>query len=86
VLKEAGIKDAGLHTLRHTFGSHCVMAGIDLPTISKFMGHSDIKTTMIYVHLSSEHMQSSILKLGYTKRHEVPNPGGAGLATPASPA
>ncbi len=64
-LAKAGITDAGLHTLRHTFGSQCVMNGIDVPTLSKIMGHSSIKTTMIYVHLSTDHMQSSILKLGY---------------------
>lgn len=65
ILLQLGIEDVGLHTLRHTFGSRCAMSGIDLPTLAKMMGHSSIKTTMIYVHISTEHMQNSILKLYY---------------------
>jgi len=65
ILDKLGIEDVGLHTLRHTFGSRGAMAGIDLATLSKMMGHSSIKTTMIYVHVSMEHMQNSILKLCY---------------------
>jgi len=64
-LARLGIKDVCLHTLRHTFGSHCVMAGIDLPTIAKLMGHADIKTTMIYAHLSPQHIKNAINKLHF---------------------
>jgi len=37
------------HTLRHTYASHLLMAGYDLPTIQRLLGHGDIRTTMIYV-------------------------------------
>ena len=47
---EAGIaKRVSPHTFRHTFASHLLIAGYDLPTIQKLLGHGDVKTTMIYV-------------------------------------
>lgn len=56
-----------LHTLRHTFASHLVMAGVDLPTVKKLMGHSDIQTTMIYAHLAPDHLANAVDKLPYVK-------------------
>ena len=61
--RRAGIEDATLHSLRHTFASHLVMAGVDLATVSKLLGHRDISTTMIYSHLSPDHLQQAVEKL-----------------------
>lgn len=55
----------GWHTFRHTFASHLIMAGLDLVTVSKYLGHADIKTTMIYSHLSQDHLQEGIKKLQF---------------------
>lgn len=54
-----------LHTLRHTFASHLVMKGVDLPTVKKLMGHADIETTMIYSHLTDEHVDKAVEKLEF---------------------
>lgn len=48
-VREAGIsKRVGAHTLRHSFASHLLLANYDIRTIQEMMGHSDVKTTMIY--------------------------------------
>lgn len=52
-----------LHTLRHTFASHLVMGGVDLPSVSMLLGHADIKTTMVYSHLAPEHLARVVNKI-----------------------
>ncbi|MEC8898511.1 MAG: tyrosine-type recombinase/integrase, partial [Pseudomonadota bacterium] len=44
------------HVCRHTFASHFVMKGGDILTLQKILGHSDIKLTMRYAHLSPDHL------------------------------
>ena len=61
--KKAEIPRFTLHDLRHTFASHLVMEGVDLPTVQKLMGHADISTTMIYAHLAPDHMKDAINRL-----------------------
>jgi len=62
--KRSGFPDVTkIHTLRHTFASHLVMKGVDLPTVQKLMGHADIKTTMVYSHLSPDHLVEAVNKL-----------------------
>ncbi len=42
------------HTLRHSFTSHLIIGNVNIYTISKLLGHSSVKTTEIYAHLSDE--------------------------------
>ncbi len=58
--ERAGIKKGKcIHTLRHCFGTHLLEAGVDLRTIQMLMGHSNIKTTIIYLQLSKKHLSST---------------------------
>ena len=61
------VKACGLtgnvHKLRHTYASHLVQNGVDLYTVSKLLGHSSIKTTEIYAHLSPITYASAVQKL-----------------------
>ena len=48
------------HTLRHTFASWLVQAGVSIYEASKLLGHSDIKTTEIYAHLQENNLSDSV--------------------------
>jgi integrase len=45
---KAGLCEFKLHSLRHTFATRLIELGVDILTVSKLLGHSDIRTTMIY--------------------------------------
>lgn len=58
VRNRAGIDHGGIHTLRHCFATHMLEAGADIYELKRMMGHSAIKTTSGYIHISKEHLQS----------------------------
>ncbi len=53
-MKEADIKGASVHTLRHTMATHHVASGTDLKTIQEMLGHASLATTNLraYVQLA----------------------------------
>ena len=51
-----------IHKLRHTFATLMLEGGCDIYSLSKMMGHSDIKTTTIYLAASAEHLRSQMTK------------------------
>lgn len=53
LVRKAGLEGSA-YTLRHSYGAALASAGIPLQFAQKWMGHSDIKTTMIYAHLAPE--------------------------------
>ncbi len=63
--RRVGIADFRFHDLRHTFASHLVMAGVDLTTVSKLMGHKSLTMTLRYSHLSPAHLAEGVKKLDF---------------------
>jgi integrase/recombinase XerC len=59
-LKEAGIPNASVHTLRHTFATHNVRRGTKLEVVRQALGHESLETTSIYVHLAREMMDKEL--------------------------
>lgn len=59
---KAGINKRGisLHSLRHSYATHLLEAGVPLPTIQRYLGHSHIETTMVYLHLTPEGQREAI--------------------------
>ncbi len=61
--KRAGLRDVRLHDLRHSFASNLVNSGHSLYVVSKALGHSQIRTTTRYAHLSSETLLAAVEKV-----------------------
>jgi len=66
-LRRAELENSGvtLHTLRHTFASQLVMAGVPLREVQHLMGHASYETTLRYAHLSEDHVKRQVLRLPF---------------------
>lgn len=56
--RRAGL-DGGVHTLRHTYISHLVMAGVPIRTVQKLAGHASVAVTERYSHLAPDHLKTA---------------------------
>lgn len=70
----SGVDAITWHSLRHTFASWLVMAGVDLRTVQVLMGHKNIKTTMRYAHLAPDHLTNAVNRLDKPVSVTVPTP------------
>jgi site-specific recombinase XerD len=67
LLTEAGCRalQRPWHALRHTFASHFVMAGGNILSLQKILGHSDIKMTLVYAHLAPDFLGEEMNRLRF---------------------
>jgi integrase len=66
-LKLAGchVPEKPWHSLRHTFASHFMMAGGNILTLQKLLGHASIEQTMIYAHLAPDFMAAEVARMSF---------------------
>ena len=64
ILKKSKIKRYKFHTLRHTFATNCIEAGMDIKSLSEILGHADVSITLnIYVHSSDKTKRKYLEKI-----------------------
>ena len=49
-------KPVGIHSLRHSYATHLLESGTDIVFIQQLLGHNDLKTTLLYTHVSKKEM------------------------------
>jgi site-specific recombinase XerD len=53
-VKKSGVRyKGGIHTLRHSFATHLIESGVELPVVQRLMGHSSLMTTALYLHVTA---------------------------------
>lgn len=66
--KASKLKKASAHWLRHSYGTYLVKSGVAIEKVKELMGHSDISTTMIYVHIAKSDLHEVVQNLSLTDK------------------
>lgn len=72
-VEKAEIKDFTFHCLRHTAATWMIQSGVDIYTVSKILGHKDIKTTMRYAHHYPESLRHGVRAIENFRNIQIKN-------------
>jgi len=68
LLKRLGLPQCGFHRLRHTFATSWLRNGGDVVRLSRVLGHSQLTTTMHYLHMQTQDLQQSHQQVSILER------------------
>jgi integrase len=73
-VKKAGVSHLTHHDLRHLFATRCIESGVDIPTVSRWLGHRDGGglAMKVYGHLRNQHSTSMAKLVSFEPANVVP--------------
>jgi len=70
-LKAGGVREVRFHDLRHTFGTRMAAAGVPMRTLQEWMGHRDIKTTLIYADYAPSDGEGAMVDAAFSQETDA---------------